>query len=232
MLDRLKVFLGKSIDFIESTKIHSPKIDEISELGESIYNVYLALATFDKETIMNTFFKLSHEEMNEVREMDDYAFLVATPLLNDIISALSFFTKSDITFDGKAFYSNESFFLDNGNYMEFRKLLNELNGVREEPKLKFKNKIAEEKYYQMKALEKKYAKDDGLYLKDMCSILCNAEGNGINVFNIGNLTLYQVYEHFERLQVKEMHRRILKVWASGNLPKEAKLEDWMIKTKL
>lgn len=122
--------------------------------------------------------------------------------------------------------------IDQENYLEFRNVLYELNGVKEDQAPKFRNKKAEEYYYKMLEVRKKHNQDSGLYLKDICSILCNAEGNGISVFNIGELTLYQVYEHFERLSVKESHRRMLKVWANGHLKEDTKLQDWLVKTNL
>lgn len=86
---------------------------------------------------------------------------------------------------------------------------------------------------KMKAFESKQtSNDEGLDLKDICSILCSAPDNGINILNIGDLTIYQVYEQFERLNIKEKHDRLLPVWANGHLGDKEKLPEWIIKTKL
>jgi hypothetical protein len=234
-MDRLRQFLGLPAILPSGIKIYSPTIQKIAELGESIYHFYLSLATFDKSLIVTSLFKPTAKELEEINKYDDFEFLVATPLLPEIERALSFFTDSDVTFRLDAFYIDEVEFVNKDNYKDVSKVIQELNGLQgqqEKSKPKFKNKKTEELYYKLQELRKKYKGEDSLTLKDICSILCNAEGNGINVFNVGNLTIYQIYEHFERLSVKEAHRRMLKVWANGHLKEDVKLQDWLVKTKL
>jgi hypothetical protein len=235
-MDRLRQFLGLPVVLPSGVSIYSPTIQQIAELGESTYHFYLSLATFDKSLIVTSLFNPTPMELEEINKFDDFEFLVATPLLFQIEKALSFFTNSDVSFRLDTFYVDETEFLNINNYKDVSKIIQELNGLQgqqEKAKPKFKNKKTEELFYKLQELRKKYQKnDDSLTLKDICSILCNAEGNGINVFNIGDLTIYQVYEHFERLSVKEAHRRMLKVWANGNLKEDVKLQDWLVKTKL
>lgn len=157
-----------------------------------------------------------------------------TPLLKDIENDLSFFSSDKVEFFDGVFYIRNEILVSKENYRHVSEIIRELNGIREQEnkKLKFRNKKAEQNYYLMLEMQKKYEKQEELSLKDYCSILCNAEGNGISVFNIGELTIYQVLEHFERLSVKESHRRMLQVWANGHLKEDVKLQEWLIKTKL
>ncbi|RNB59539.1 hypothetical protein EDM57_05195 [Brevibacillus gelatini] len=231
-MDRLRQFIGLPHVLPSGIKIYSPTIDAIAEIGEGVYNLYLSLATFNKYDIVTSLFKLSPEELSEINKFDDYEFLISTPLLPEIENALSFFTQSKVVFRDFAFYIRDNIFVSVATYNEISNKIRELNGLSEKTKLKFRNARAERDYYRLQELRKKYNTDDTLSLKDMCSILCNAEGNGINIFNIGKLTIYQVYEHFERLSVKESHRRMLKVWANGHLKEDFKLQDWLVKTKL
>lgn len=231
-MDKLQLFLGLPAVTDSYCRIDSPTIRSIAEIGEGMYNFYLSLATFNKDELIQALFKPTDAEMLEIREYDDFKFLVSTPLLEEIINALAFFVEGEVKYNGELFLVNDSPLISVENYKDFSKLIQELNGIQEKVKPKFRNKKAEQHYYKLQEMRKLYSKDDSLSLKDICSILCNAEGNGISIFNIGDLTIYQVYEHFERLSVKESHRRMLQVWANGHLKEDVKLQDWLIKTKL
>ncbi|MFC8688155.1 hypothetical protein [Brevibacillus porteri] len=231
-MDKLRLFLGMPIVTDNYCKIKSPSIQSIAKIGEDKYNFYLSLVTFSKDDLIKAMFNPSFEEMQVIREHNDYDFLVSTPLLEEIINAFSFFVEGEVHFDGDIFFVDEIPFVSKDTYKDISKIIHELNGIQEKPKPKFRNARAERDYYRLQEMRSKYNKDESLSLKDICSILCNAEGNGITVFNIGDLTIYQVYEHFERLSVKESHRRMLKVWANGHLKEDVKLQDWLVKTKL
>lgn len=235
-MDKLQLFLGLPVSTEIGIKLVSPTIRSIANIGEGLYHYYLSLATFNKDSLLQALFKPSMKEMQEISTFDDYQFLVSTPLVPEIEKALAFFTNAKVVFNESVFEHDGIPFLTPDNYKTFSRTIQELNGLHEKEsekgKLKFRNKKTEELYYLQQELERKYNSTDSLSLKDICSILCNAEGNGITVFNIGDLTIYQVYEHFERLSVKESHRRMLQVWANGHLKEDVKLQEWLIKTKL
>ncbi|ATF13691.1 hypothetical protein A616_17385 [Brevibacillus brevis X23] len=231
-MDKLQMFLGMPFSTDTNCKIKSPTVRSIAEIGEGMYNFYLSLASFNKDELVKALFNPSFEEMKEIQEYDDYNFLISTPLLSELERALSFFTGSNVIFLNDMFLIDGLTLVSLDNYKEISRVVQELNGIQEKEKPKFSNKTAEKNYYLMLEMEQKYNSNESLSLKDICSILCNAEGNGINVFNIGDLTIYQLYEHFERLSVKESHRRMLQVWANGHLKDDIKLQDWLVKTKL
>lgn len=231
-MDKLRLFIGMPIISELECKVFSPTIRSIAEIGEGLYHYYLSLATFNKDSVIEALFKPTMEQREDIRQYDDYEFLITTPLVQDIEKALSFFTNGEVNFYEDTFYVDDHLFVSKQNYQEVSSLIQEMNGIKEKEKPKFRNKKAEENYYLQQEMERKYNSDSSLSLKDICSILCNAEGNGINVFNIGHMTIYQVYEHFERLSVKESHRRMLQVWANGHLKEDVNLQEWLVKTKL
>lgn len=231
-MDKLQLFIGLPVTTESGCRLKSPTIQSIAEIGEGLYHFYLSLATFNKDSIVSALFHPTTEEWHEIESYDDYQFLISTPLLSEIEHALSFFTEGKVKFFEGTFYLDSIPFLTEQNYKNLAIMIQEINGLEKKEKPKFKNKKAEDMYHRLQQMRKKYHKDESLSLKDICSILCNAEGNGVTVFNIGKLTIYQVYEHFERLSVKESHRRMLQVWANGHLKEDVKLQDWLIKTKL
>lgn len=237
MNNRLKHFLGKSINF-NDTDVHPPSIDGISEIGEVAYNVYLALATFERETILKNLFGISEDNYETLSEDDTYEILTSEPnIVNSIVEAITFFVKKEIAFNFQiqSFLIGEKVFISKDNYSEFSSAIKEMNCIGKQEEMKFKNDRVKKKYKQMMIEKSKYnnGKSDTLELKDMLSILCSAEGNGINIFNCGQLKIYQVYEQFERVNVRENHLRTLQLWGNTYTLKEGtKLPEWIIKTKL
>lgn len=238
IFERLSHFLGKPT-IVHGIPVYSPTIDSIGDIGEIQYNVYLTLATFDKESILKLMFGLSSDEYSELENEDSYEVLTSIPVIaNELINALSFFIKDQVQHDqlSNSYLVHDKTFINSNNYLELVKTIKEQNGVSESKKsIKFNSEISKQKYERLLELRKNSKKkndDQSLTLKDMLSILCHAEGNGINIFNVGELTIYQVYEHFERLNVREQHKRLLRIWANGYLGKDEKLPEWMVKTKL
>lgn len=246
-IDKLKLFLGEPVPIANDIFLYSPKIKDISKVGENVYYMYLMFATFNREQVLNIFKEnslLNEESLSRLEQFDDYEVLTSNEMfLNQIVESLKFFIKKDIYYkfiltnnedDYKiSFFVNEKEFINQNNYKTFSSLVKEVNGIdSKKEKIEFKNERAKKKWERLQKIKQQYEKDKILNIKDICSILCNAEGNGINVFNIKNLTIYQIYEHFERLSIKEGHRRMVGVWANGLLDSSTKLQEWMVKTKL
>ncbi|RXZ83375.1 hypothetical protein EBB07_06055 [Paenibacillaceae bacterium] len=237
-IDRLQSFLGLPHKLDHNICLYSPRVSEIVEAGEVDYLVYLLLTSFNKEKILQNLFNLSEAEMETLAPYPDYEVLTEHPAIRaHICQAFSFFTKVEVTFDhiNHAFNANGHVFIHRDNYRDLSCIVDELNGIdRKEDSLRFKNNKAREIFDKLSKLRAKQKKttNDALEFKDILSILCHAEGNGLNIFNIQQLTIYQVYEHFERLNLKESHNRILPVWANGHLKENDKLPEWIVKTKM
>lgn len=236
-IDRLRAFIGMPQIIHNGIKIYSPTIKEICEIGEIEYLIKLSLVSFDPSKIYSLFG--IDTSLISSNGLSDYEAVIGTHpmVLNHICESLEFFTKEIVTYQNTHFYCNGLEFINNDNYKQVTSIILELNGHKsEETKqpMKFKNKRAKELYEKMNnIIEQQTSKaDDGLDMKDVLSILCNAEGNGINIFNVSDLTVYQMYEQFERLNLKENHKRILPVWANGHLSDSDKLPEWIIKQKL
>lgn len=238
VMDRLRSFLGKRPVAVGTLKLYSPTIDQIDEIGEGMYHVYLNLAMFEKETVFKQLFKATDDEYSQIEDMDDYDALTTSRVTGDYIaSAISFFARKEIGFDAedRVFLSDGEMVIDKNGYGEVVKIVKVLNGIeeKEEDKIKFKSDRAKEKYKRLLKHRKEANRGKTLELKDILSILCNAENNGVNIFNVGNLTIYQMYEHFERVNVKENHKRTLALWANTySLKENQKVPDWIVKTKL
>lgn len=240
MDNRLRNFLGKPI-FFNEIPIYSPTVDEICEIGELQYNIYLAVATFNLEAVFKYILRLDDEKFSNLLSFNEYDLFTSFDYTRDLLKeAYSFFTKKDVIYDDlfSIFKIGERLFVSRNDYEILADIIKEQNGITDEWNLK-KKKFANEKARKLYLKKLKYLEqlrkknvNNALSLKDILSVLCNAEGNGINVFNVGQLTIYQVYEHFERLNIKENHIRLLRVWANGLLKEGHELPEWIVKGKL
>ena len=242
-MKRLRLYLNKRATEIHGIELYSPTIEQIDSIGELQYNIHLAFATFNKEMILRTFLSLTDEEYDEVSKADPFEMLVQISWTKSAIAeALTFFLRNEVRYEESSqsykICSDDGTFLhiNAQNYQEIAKTICLLNGIDND--MGSKKAPITKRAKQMKAELNKFraqAKknmDSSLELKDILSILCNSPDNGINIFNVANLTIYQVYEHFERLNINELHTRMLKVWANGYLAEGQQLPEKMIKSKL
>lgn len=238
-MDRLTPFIGKGIKLSKTISVYSPTIDEITELDEGLYNLYLIFSTFDESILKQLNIKEGTQEHEELMKYDIFElFLKIKDLSNMFIESFLFFTRKNkeeidivVDSDNQQIILND-LSLNKGNYKEYVNIIRQLNGIEEEKKPVFRNQKAKEMYEMMQEKRKKYNKNKSLELKDVLSILCAADGNGIDVFNCNKLSVYQIYEHFERLTLKEANYRMVQVWANGHLDKSSSLQEWMTKTTL
>lgn len=217
--------------------VHSPKLNQIARIGESFYNFYLTFATFNFDNVFELAKNFTKLYIND--DYSDYENAMNNPwIVHQFCDAISFFIDESVVFNdlNKSFCVDQGVIVDESNYQEFANVVRFLNALEEKKPMKFRNAIARKKHEQLERLRKKYAtkengNGDSLTLKDMCSILCHAEGNGITVFNVGELTIYHLYEHFERLNMKENYLTIHQIYTNGLLDDPSKLKSWMVKTK-
>ncbi|WP_339194042.1 hypothetical protein MKY95_19605 [Paenibacillus sp. FSL P4-0176] len=236
-LDRLALFLGHPYALDSGLRIFSPTVNDISSVGYQDYMIKLTLCSFDKNMILSDLFGVSNDAINEISELDDFEILTSEEAIrNHIASSLSFFVHGEVEFDPiyQAFMLEDRVLISRNNYLEIADVIKQLNCSKaESEKLNTTSSKAKEMLKKMMMFEQKQKKqDDGLDFKDILSVLCAANGNGIDIFNVKNLTIYQVYEQFERLTTKDSFDRILPVWANGHLGKDDKLPEWIKKTKL
>ncbi|MEJ3719125.1 hypothetical protein WGM54_13980 [Paenibacillus polymyxa] len=236
VIDRLQAFLGLPVKF-NDIDIHSPRLIDIANISYMEYLIKLQFCLFNKEKILLDLFQIGEDEYLQIKDTSDFDVLTDHPQLQAYISdALSFFAKDSVVFDSKSqsFKINGLEFINKNNYIHFISTMKELNAVSDES-TGVKKKTAKAKLFQDRIdffKKKTQKKEDTLEIKDILSILCSANGNGIDIFNVGNLTIYQMYEQFERLNIKESFDRLLPVWANGHLSGDTKLPEWIKRTKL
>jgi hypothetical protein len=205
----LKLLFGKPIN-IDIGKVYSPKIEEIVEIGEEIYNQYLSLLLYDVDLI-----NISTEQLKDMNidKFTTYHFLLLQSYNDEkfkqmAIDALQYFFKEHIGFDTKyvLFYLGEGEnirAIDLNTYSLFKKILikqNYLKEMEEEENLIFGNELAREWYLDIKRKEKMQPKPKNNI--DLHSIISAVKWKGKRSFEeIAKMTIYQLYDGYYRLSL-------------------------------
>lgn len=129
-------------------------------------------------------------------------------LMESISKSLSFFTNVDFKYskDDNAFVSSKedaaAATIELKYFEEVADMIFQRNGInkpQKEDKPKFKNKIAEKLYYRTLEAENKNKRNNDLELPNIISSV-SAMHNSLNIINIWEITIYQLYDQFQRLQ--------------------------------
>lgn len=163
------------------------------------------------QKIRNEYESLTDEEKEWVQPIDIISF--DPILLNNVEEALSFFLDCKVcySYEHQAFIHVEhkkiAHTLPKSLYTEITDLILQRNGITRhivsQEKPKFKSKLAEKLYYRTKQAEKKREKsrntDRDMDLPNIISAVA-ARHHSLNILNIWDITVYQLYDQFQRLQ--------------------------------
>ena len=134
-------------------------------------------------------------------------------LRETFFEALSFFIEEKVVFDDKSLcfkiYRDKQVVgeINNGNFGDIQSLIAQIIGVEKESKseLKFSNKKAKAIYERCKARKKEFDKakkkeqpSNDYTLPNIISAVC-AKHPSLNLLNIWDLTILQLYDQFRRL---------------------------------
>lgn len=183
--------------------IRSPKLKHIAMIGLHRFFSYLCIFTLnDKEQPDISSYELATKD-NNTRDF--------------LCEALNFFIEEDVEYsaDLNAYVTyeydtrkmvgsvNESNYAD---VVDVIKQLSHIQANEDSEELKFANKLAEKMYYKMKQApnyREKKGQDKRFELSNIISAVA-AHHPSLNMINIWDLTIYQLYNQFARLGVNEI----------------------------
>ena len=225
-------------------KIYKLNLKEISAIGFNNYNRYTSLLTMSILDIA----KFLEEQKIGGEVPSPLHFLIDSSLSNDInfletqLAFLTYLRKSIeisretiIIKDGT---TEGDFILDENNFNEFQEailMINKMYDVEEEREINSPNEALKQKFIKARLKlreakrrqrEKDSQKGDGITLPDIVSALCTY-GIGYTMFNVWDLTIYQLYEQFERISAKEEYEHNYSALLAGADSKKIKLKNWM-----
>jgi hypothetical protein len=218
----LQLLSGQAM-YVEGIGNVKPKtLREIVEVGYSKFLEYLNIFTL------------------EVRDFikDEYLDQVDIPLFHVILAfdddtfqthfkeAIEFFIEKKVIISRENFtaicYEDENFYLDSNNFSILKNVIKWQNGIlqtTDKKDLKFKNdrakKIFERLNKTKEQVDKLKKKEEGdLDLADIVSAI-GSKSFSLNKLNVFDLTLYQLYDEFKRLDLIDNYHTSLKAVMAG-----------------
>lgn len=203
MISEMELLKGKPID-LGVCKIHPLTLNKIVEITEEKYNQALSLITFNKSRL-----DINDEQLNQ---LTDYQILLAycyhNPEIRDLFfESVEIFLKEPIHLHELGFFYlgelEEQRIIDENIWKQIQEVIKKQNflSTEEEKVMKPANEKAAELIEKMKKIKEKLAKQnrkDELRLSDIISIVA-CYSDGINLFNVWDLTVYQLYTAYLRL---------------------------------
>ena len=205
--------------FSDTIDVYPPTLENIRRLTMPIYQAYINILATNKENVC---------EALEIGETDipgdALMFITAVPFLREILlAALSFFIRQEVFYDEDKGYSlKDGSFLSMKEIRRLRKVILRFSYVEEEEDpsaLTFKNAKAKKIYEKIQALKAEQAKrnrgkkNPDMELGNLIGSV-SAFSSSYNLLNIWNLTVFQFYDQYIRLDSK-IHLDICGVrWAA------------------
>lgn len=173
------------------------------------FNYFNSFSTEEKNIILqirNDYNNIPEPDRQNIMAIAVYSY--DKLIMEKISDALSFFTDTCFKFsrENDAFVSvvDEKIMskLELKYFDEIVDMILQRNGINKPQKVakpKFKNKTAEKLYYRTLEAENKKKKYSDLELPNIISSVA-ARHNSLNIINIWDITIYQLYDQFQRLQ--------------------------------
>lgn len=260
-IDDLNLLAGGAIPF-GPLKVYQPTLKEINNIGFSEFCRITNLLTISEEELLLFYDKnkITDGETNPLQYLISQS-LKSPVFFFEVQLSFFTYTKEEIYLDPKKkcfkFFLPMSkelptkkiveikdwFYLNDENFPQFQSIIRAINFTKEEEdheinsddkKMVEKFKEARKKLKLAKAkerLKKTSSQENEISFSDMISSICCA-GLGYTLFNIWDLTIYQLYNLFKRYQMRENFNIDLQMLLAGADSKKVKLQPWMKKITL
>lgn len=237
-IDKLKLLAGDPIQFSDIGYVYPFTIRSIKDIGgESEFNSYLNVLTMGNELAKRAF-----GETGDIKELSDFQiiYLLCSMDINYkdvVIKALSTLLKKQVTITDYGFLAEDKI-INDSNYDELvyilkvqNCLIKASNKLEENPANDKAKELLEKRKKARERLNRaKNNESDGepLTLDDLVSILCS-NGNGVNIFNVWDLSFYAFNDQFSRMKMFDDYQISVQSLLAGADPNEIELKHWMSK---
>jgi hypothetical protein len=230
----LKLTKGSPIKIENVGTLYPLTLGEISDIGEMEYNKMIYSFSLKKE-MFNIENEISQFELTLLycRQDEDFRNLFLESVFVFTKETLNIFDENNTCF----FYFGsleEERFVGIKEFDEIVQIIKRQNFINDKEKEEEFNPTSEKakelidklKYFRQRVKEKNQEK--GLDLSDIISIVAAHSGN-INIFNVWDLTVFQLYSLYIRLMMKENFGLEYAKYIQGEDPKNLKLDHWASK---
>jgi hypothetical protein len=222
----LKLLAGVPIE-TEVGKLHPLKLSEIMEIGEKQYNAYLGSIIISPKQL-------------DIKDKSVKSFHLALGgcienalFRKNFMQGLSIFFKTDVKLHTSGYFLVGDKILNQDNFDEIQTIIKKQNFISEVKDEFEKYKISDdedtkrilEMRKKIKEKIKKENRDNGLNLHDVISIVASYVPN-VNLFNVWDLTVYQLYTLYSRLMMKANYESNFAIYLQGEDPSKLGTPYW------
>lgn len=213
---KLALILGRDIQIPGLCTVEQVKLVDISdpEIFEK-YNQYLSIISYNTDDVIDLYKardeyeKLSYDARARI---DAFSLLISVDFFREVLwKALQFFIKETVVYDhelcGFSVYNGKKrvSVIDGNTYKNVRDVILKANYIKvemSENECVFANNKARAIFAKLKkGRNAKKATGEMLAIYDVVSAV-SIQSNSYNLLNIGDLTIYQLYDQFYRLDTK------------------------------
>ncbi|MEK4451296.1 hypothetical protein [Paenibacillus sp. FSL L8-0506] len=236
-LERIKINAMANLPFnINGILIYPISLKQIVDMGYDDYNNNLSLLSIKKDQLVSP--ELFDSIPSDVEAYDIiYELYKDDALCKAFNNSLSFFCKTENIYYDNGLYI-EGIKVDSTCYKDILKVIHTQNGIvqNEEdfnPKSERVKKLREKQLENRKKIQK-LKKDSGngsdlLTFFDLVSIICS-NANGINVFNVFDLNMFQFNDQFNRMKLLNDYETSIQSLLHGADPKNIEIKHWISKS--
>lgn len=218
---RVENFFAKPID-CEGFKIYPLTIAEIIEFDMLEYNRIIGILSLDKKEIEDTYkvFDINVYELVIVNFYNDDQFK------DNVLRFFSKILKQEVVFHIDNYFLMGDKVIDQNNFYSIINIILQQNIIKRKP-YQIKTKKEKDYFEMVKKAKEKYKKflesENDYFLIDLISSVC-AKHPSLNLFNIGKLTVYQLFDQFNRLSYIDEYFINIKSMLAG--AEDIKLQHW------
>lgn len=245
---KLNLLAGEPISFGDDILVKPVKLKDIKKIGISKYMHYLSILLLDNEQLQEIgLIKKSNIGKVEIKPFNVFMmfYFFNKDVFDLFLDAVKFFMQiNDIDVEQETkqrlvLYANTKNkkvkYIDGNNFEEFKEILMYQNYRKDIKDAKFKpaNKKAEELMKKRDEVKKQIndkSKEKALDLSDIISIVSTYSEN-INIMNVWDLTVYQLYHTYIRLIVLDEYQSGFHAKLHSAEPDKIKIEHWAKKVE-
>ena len=218
-IDALTMIGGMPIELDCGVKIYQPRLSAIRDIGYTQYNAYVNLLMVDTHTLLET---LGLTDSGELSALHPIRLVLLLPGLSEtLLEGLSFFLCQNVEQDGDGnLICQDGAMMPPDSFHDLRNAIARIcciESAEEDapPKgsakaLEIYRKIQEGRK-RKQASKKKHPQD--LEINNLISAV-SARSATYNLFNIWDLTIWQLYDQFARMSVNEQYDVWAQKWAA------------------
>ena len=196
IIDKLKLLAGDDKVEIDGIVFKQPKLRDIKDIGLQVYYAYISFLLVSVEEYL---ISIKREDLIPFFKQHN---LTMFDVYRDSPYERQFFI------DGEIEFKNGEFFIDNTNiinkeiYQKILEIIAEINCLKvnkqQETYANEKARKIAEKIQQAKQKRSSVQSKDSTSLADIISAVASRK-ESLNLLNIWDLTIYQLYDHYNRL---------------------------------